>query len=140
MWIMCSIRNRRAWTTALIALGAAAAAITAPGCQTVPPPHTEKLNTTPVIVDDAMQRRQWESKTGWYANGATVAGPTGYWFQTSDELPEGYRRVVDPMVATMNIGLLPVTTVVEPPWKVKVYHGAITPPTYNAMPPLAPIR
>src|SRR4051812_40742273 len=132
---MCSTR-KRAW---MMMLSVAAAAVLG-GCQTIPPPHNEKLNDQPVANDPATQYREWDHTTSWYANGATVAGPTGYWYQVSEDLPEGYQRVVEPLVATMNMATLPVTTVVEPPWKVKVYHGAIVPPTYNAMPPLAPIR
>src|SRR5204863_6113793 len=100
------------------------------GCQRMTPPQPDRLNHTPLVVDDAMQIREWDRSTASYANGATVAGGTGYLFRTSDRLPELWWRIVDPMIATGNIVALPGTIWFNPPWKTMVYHGAIIPPSY----------
>ena len=106
------------------------------GCQAIVPESTERLNNTPLIVDDAMQKRQWDQSTSYYANGDTVADGTGYMFETHETVPDGWRRVVEPAITTMNIALLPIGVFVNSPIKEQVYQGGIIPPTHHAMPPL----
>lgn len=133
---MCSIRNVRG------GLMAAALAMAAPlimmlgGCQSNVPEPVARLNDSPLIVDDAMQRREWDRSTSFYANGDTAAGGTGYMFQTHETINERDRRVVDPVLATMNIGLLPVGIFVNSPFKSQVYQGVVIPPTHTGMPAL----
>jgi len=128
---MCSIRkNHRMIVVAALTLGGLV------GCQANVPPTMSKVNSTPVVVDDAMQKRDWDRSTAYYANGDTVAGGTGYMFQIHETIPEEWRRLADPVVTTMNIVLLPVGVFVNSPFKTQVYQGEMLPPSYTAQPPL----
>jgi hypothetical protein len=106
------------------------------GCQANVPNGVERLNNSPLIVDEAMQLREWEPVPTYYANGDTVADGTGYMYHTHETIPDPYRRVVEPVVGTMNIALLPVGVFLNSPFRPQVYQGAILPPTHTAMPPL----
>ena len=130
---MCSIRSG-AMLFAVLLAGAVAGAVG--GCQRTVPPMVERLNNTPLVVDPAMQRREWEPSRAFYANGDTVAGGTGYMFQTHETLPPASLRVADPVMATANIAMLPVGLFVNSPFKAEEYQGAIIPPTHSANPPL----
>jgi hypothetical protein len=106
------------------------------GCQANVPPGVERLNNSPLIVDEAMQRREWDRSASYYPNGDTVADGTGYMFHTHETIPDGWRRVVEPGVATLNFALLPIGVFLESPFVPQTYQGVITPPTHTAMPPL----
>src|SRR4051812_7553051 len=94
------------------------------GCQrTVPPPLTSPVNSSPLVVDEAMQHRQFERSTSYYASGATVAGGTGYLWQTHETIPPRYQRLTDAPVAVANIVSMPVGIFVESPWQKQVYRG-----------------
>jgi hypothetical protein len=141
---MYSIRNARAHNEralgqklsknlAMLTLGLAALA----GCQrTVPPRATSPVSNAPLLIDEAMEHRDWDRSTSIYANGDTVAGGTGYLWQTHETVPEGDRRYTDVPVAFANIVCMPVGVFFESPWGKQVYHGENVPPTYTAMPPL----
>jgi hypothetical protein len=124
---MCSILKR----AAICIIGSSGLLA---GCQRMTPPQPDGMNRTPLVVDDAMQKRDWDRQTIEYPSGATVAGGTGYLFRTSDKLPELWWRIVDPMVATDNILPLPVGVFFNPPWKPFAYRGAIVPASYTAFP------
>ena len=67
-----------------------------PGCQGIDreqPPAP--VNDTPLVVDEAMQIRDWDRSTNYYANGATVAGGTGYVWEVADWVNPGHRRFID---------------------------------------------
>ena len=135
---MCSIRNGRRLTGVLVFAAAAiiAGTFVGTGCQRTVPPMVERLNNTPLVVDPAMQRREWEPSRAYYANGDTIAGGTGYMFHTHETLPPASLRVADPVMAAGNIALLPVGIFVNSPFKAQEYQGAIIPPTHSANPPL----
>jgi hypothetical protein len=107
------------------------------GCQRiVPPPTVSPVNTTPVVVDDAMKYRDWDRSTSYYQNGGTVAGGTAYLWQTHETIPEGWQRYTDVPVSLANIVSMPVGLFVDSPFKPQVYRGEAVPPTYTANPPL----
>lgn len=123
---MCSTRKRTAAIAGLLFL-------TAAGCQTtVNRPAKADLDTTPLVVDEAMQKRDWDRSVAYYANGDTLAGPDLTVIETT--APDPYQRVLDPVVATINDSITPVTTILFPPWKDVIYQGVVTPPTYTAQP------
>jgi len=121
-------------------VGCAAMAVSAMsmvGCQRIIPQTAVKLNSTPLIVDDAMQKRDWDKSVCYYGNGDTVAGGTGYMFQTHETIPEDWRRLTDVPVATMNALLLPVGIFVNNAFvNNQVYQGDIVPESYTTQPPL----
>lgn len=107
------------------------------GCQRTQPAPVVALNNEPILVDEAMQQRDWERSTAVYQNGDTVAGFTGRRYEVHNGLSEGYAgRLADPAVGIGNVILLPITMVLTPPWKAVGYQGVIIPPTHHANPPV----
>ena len=129
---MCSIHKART-----VAVAAALALTAVAGCQRiVPPPVSSAVNTTPIVVDEAMQQRDWDRSTSYYQNGSTVAGGTSYLWQTHETIPPGYQRYTDVPVAMANIVSMPVGIFIESPFGKQVYRGEAVPPSYTAQPPL----
>jgi hypothetical protein len=127
---MCSIHKK-------LAVAVALSLSMIVGCQRiVPPPTVSPVNTTPVVVDDAMKYRDWDRSTSYYQNGGTVAGGTAYLWQTHETIPEGWQRYTDVPVSLANIVSMPVGLFVDSPFKPQVYRGEAVPPTYTANPPL----
>jgi hypothetical protein len=96
------------------------------------------LDQTPLIVDEAMQRRDWDRTPAYYANGDTVAGPNLVVVEGTG--PDVVQRVTDPTASVTNAIIAPATFILSPPWKDMVYQGMVIPPTYTAQPPPNPIR
>jgi hypothetical protein len=96
-------------------------------------PPRMNLNQSPLIVDEAMQKRDWERSTVQYANGDTIAGP--HLIVVESAGPAWLQRVTDPAVSTANNVAIPATTILSPPWKDVIYQGMVIPPTYSAQPP-----
>ena len=131
---MCSIRKAG---VAAMAMGLAMSGVV--GCQF----HSDKppkmnLNQSPLIVDEAMQKRDWDRTTIQYANGDTIAGPHLIVIESAG--PAWLQRGTDPGISTVNNAITPITTVIMPPWKDVTYQGMAIPPTYSAQPPPNPIR
>lgn len=132
-WIMCLIRNKSIKLAAAI-LGAGLAA----GCQNKPMGYHEAVNESPLLVDGAMEQRNWAPSTASYASGAVPAGGTGFLFEPSEKPCNVVQALVDPPLFTAQVVALPVTIFISRPWTLRAYHGAIVDPTYTAMPPLPP--
>ena len=132
---MFSIRDLRGGVMGMV-LACAALVSVFGGCQENVPEPAARLDNSPLIVDDAMQRREWDRSTSYYANGDSVAGGTGYMFETHETVGETWRRAMDPVIATMNIGLLPVGLFANTPFKGQVYQGVMIPPSHHGMPAL----
>jgi len=130
---MCLTRRRLVGVVGLMGVALAG------GCKFASnQPPKMNLDQTPLIVDEAMQRRDWDRTPAYYANGDTVAGPTLVVFEPSG--PDLVQRVSDPMTAVTNGIMAPVTFFLSPPWKDMVYQGMVIAPTYTAQPPPNPIR
>lgn len=126
-------------TIALSVVAVAAIGIT--GCQKTKPAPVAKLIDSPVLVDEAMQTRDWEQSNAYYANGDTVAGFSGRYYETRPRFSEGYfGRLADPAVGLTNVVIMPITMAVTPPWKGVDYQGVIVPPTHSANPPVEVIK
>ncbi|MEO6436886.1 MAG: hypothetical protein ABIP55_14155 [Tepidisphaeraceae bacterium] len=107
------------------------------GCQAkVPGPARSPVIDTPVVIDDAMQQREWDRSTAYYAHGAAITGGTGYVWQTHETVPGDYRRLSDAPVAVLNFVLLPVGLFTNSPFGKEIERGETVPPTYYANPPL----
>jgi len=120
---------------------AAVSAIAITGCQKTRPAPVAKLIDSPVLVDEAMQKRDWEQSNAYYANGDTIAGFSGRYFEPRDRFSEGYfGRLADPAVGLTNVVIMPITMAVTPPWKGVDYQGVIVPPTHSANPPVEVIK
>src|SRR5215218_6143979 len=95
---MFSTRNRTR-SISILSLGmlASASLFVATGCQRTQPPRPDRLNDAPLVVDEAMQIRDWDRSTATYANGGVVAGAARITFE-----PTGNSRLTyvaaDPVI------------------------------------------
>ncbi|MCC6422425.1 MAG: hypothetical protein IT447_03030 [Phycisphaerales bacterium] len=128
---MCLIRKNTIKLAAAI-LGAGLAA----GCQNKPMGYQEAVNESPLLVDGAMEQRNWTPVMAYYASGAVPAGGTGFLFEPSDKMPQVAQALVDPPLFAAQVVALPLTIFISQPWTLQGYHGAVVEPTYTAMPPL----
>ena len=110
----------------------------ATGCQRVQLNRPVALNDNPIVVDEAMQIRDWDRSTANYASGAVVAGaPRVTWEPKNDNR---YNYAADPAIGVANIVTIPFTYIRTPWGKTVVHRGAITPPTHTAVPPVRVIE
>ena len=127
---MCSIRN----CVTLVILGASMLAV---GCQRMGNTPPEQLNPTPIVVDEAMQHRDWDQQAAYYTNTSVVARPTGELYEVKPDLGAERRHIyVDPVVWAGNTLLMPFVLIADPPWTPVAYRGETIEPTYTAQPPL----
>ncbi|HVT87507.1 MAG TPA: hypothetical protein VHD56_01535 [Tepidisphaeraceae bacterium] len=97
----------------------------------------EPQSQAPMLVDEAMQNRDWNRSEATYANGNIIAGPTGFLYQTRWDQPTWvYPLEESPLFVGQTIGL-PITLTRTPPWTPILYKGGNGEPTYTAMPPLS---
>src|SRR5947207_2388741 len=114
---MCSVLNpmsRR--LTALALTGASLATVGAltGGCAKRQPERVE-VNTTPLVIDEAMQRRDWDRSIAYYPNGAVIAGPTLFNYEPKRN-QVGYSYFAsDSLTFFVNIVLLPLYYIRTPP-------------------------
>ena len=98
-------------------------------------PRADRLNDTPLIVDEAMQRRNFERSSAYYQKPTVIAGPTWLTFR-GDEKAERTDLLTDPLIFGANVVVSPYAAVKDPQWENVEYRGATVPPTHHAMPPL----
>lgn len=112
------------------------------GCQMASPiqrvrnSEPEAQSTAPLVIDGAMQLRDWERSTAMYSNGDTVAGPTGFPYEARWYMPEPVYPLVETPLFVGQTVLMPVTLTITPPWTPIRYSGATVETTYTAMPQL----
>src|SRR5437879_5432470 len=79
------------------------------GCQfTSPTPATEKMNSTPLVIDEAMQLRDWEPVTAGYQSGATLAGPTLFPVEPSPSLAPYEDMIAEDNLFVVQVAFMPV--------------------------------
>lgn len=132
--------TRNTLTIASRALGVLASAgmVLSTGCQRIPPNRPVALNDAPLIVDEAMQIRDWDRSTGYYASGNVPAGATRLTFEPKND--NRYNYAFDPLIGLANFAIIPFTYFRTPPFTTIVHQGAIVPPTHTAMPPMRVIE
>lgn len=121
-----------------IALGLLAS-VAAVGC-TPQQRHTRgEVSTEPLVIDQAMQKRQWEPVTAYAENGSIHTWSTGFAYEPIPGI-DGYNGsayyFTDIGTWFVNVVTLPVTYVVE--WDGISSGGVVLPPSYTANPPLPP--
>jgi hypothetical protein len=108
------------------------------GCQQFKTAPPAALNESPMVVDQAMQIREWDRSAAIYTNQSFAAGSPGYWFEMKYDNPYwSYALLETPLFFGQSI-ILPVTMWFPPPWQPVDYAGLKIDPTYHAMPPLPP--
>ena len=105
------------------------------GCQRVTDPPPMAINNAPIVVDQAMLRRDFEPTTAYYANGVTIAGPTGIYFESDPRLPAVVRGAVDTPLFVGHVLLLPFDLLWDPWWEDVAYPRGQAPTSYTAAPP-----
>ncbi len=90
----------------------------------------------PLVVDEAMQRRQWPRTVAHFANGESPAGPTGFVLEHNPNAPKWVPAITDGPLFGVNIAAIPIGYLFTPPWTSTIYPSGVVEPTYNAMPPL----
>jgi hypothetical protein len=98
----------------------------------------EPLNAEPLMVDEAMQLRDWNRVTALYASGDTAAGATGFPFTTRQDQPEWRYAALETPLFVFQAIALPVNLIIAGPTREIHYAGATIEPTHTAMPPLPP--
>ena len=138
---MFSSADHRPLERRLVALALLGAAVLAPatGCA---PRQPQPVTRPPLIVDEAMQRRDWERSVAWYPNGDTVSGHNRFPIRTSVEPGTNeYGAAAFDIVASMaQTVALPFTYIFIPPFSRAVYRGEDIGPTYTGMPNMRPPR
>lgn len=97
-------------------------------------------STTPLVVDQAMQIRDWDRSASMYASGNTIAGPTGFFYEVNWNEPGWTYPLLETPLFIAQTFALPVTLAIAPPWNKVRYTGDWVGPTYTAMPPLPPVN
>jgi hypothetical protein len=110
------------------------------GCQRVGDVKPDALDDTPVQVDAAMARREWEQSHATYAATGIHTTPTLFTFQSAPDRPNYQYALTELPVFLVNVVLIPVQVFVAPVWKEHEYRAATIPPSYSAMPALPPLN
>lgn len=104
------------------------------GCQRDYVAQTEKLSPAPILQDDAMAHRNWDTMVTYYANGSSISYPTLYPYVPRTNTPEGEQVFTGTGIFIAQTLVLPITICITPPWQETIYRGIYTPPTYTAVP------
>ena len=108
------------------------------GCQRIATSPRLPVNEEPMLVDQAMQLRDWDRSDAYYTNTSFVAGPVGFLFEPSYTNPYWSYAVLEFPLFVGQVLALPVTLWLPPPWTPVNYSGGKVEPTYHGMPPLPP--
>jgi hypothetical protein len=133
---MCSSSRKAPSARRLVPLALLSASIA--GCSAQP--QSQQPIRSPMVVDQAMQRRDWERSVAPFPNGSTVSGYNRFPWRTdlqpgSNEYGAALYDVVASLAQTI---ALPFTYLFIPPFAKAVYHGDVIGPTYTAMPEMRP--
>lgn len=152
---MCSTREKQGRirpTAAAAALALAVVAGLGGGCFHYEPPPAEVASEPdePMVLDEAILRRDWEPVSAYYANGDVVGGSDRKLFRADEVVvvpndPYGeYRHVNDygqavaaPFLFVANVAAIPFTYLWEPPFDPVASQGEYYRPTYTGVPALA---
>jgi hypothetical protein len=107
-----------------------------PGCEIehrLPPP--EPVNSTPLVIDQAMVKRDWQPARAHYTNDVVMAFPD---YSPLRAKNNKYSSLVETPLFLANIAYMAYGVFVDPPWEMVGYKSMSMEPTYTAMPPLPP--
>jgi hypothetical protein len=94
----------------------------------------------PLVVDEAMQRRDFERSVAYYPNGDTVAGVNRFPIRSGTDVGENdYAAALFDLGASIGQTIvLPFTYLFIPPFAPEVFHSDDIGPSYTAMPQMRP--
>jgi hypothetical protein len=96
------------------------------------------VSKPPLIVDEAMQQRQWHSTVVRFQNGETPAGPTEFALAHPDGTPALIPILTDGPMFLLNVGFSPLDALANPPWTRVIYPSGVIEPSHIGVPPLPP--
>ena len=138
---MCSTPDRpaarRATSRRLYPIALLGAAVLLGGCAgPAPRPYTPP----PMVIDPAIQKRDWERSVAYYPNGDTVSGHNRFPVRSDAQIGEAELgdAVYDIGASLAQTVALPFTYLFIPPFAPAVYTGENIGPSYTAMPPMRP--
>lgn len=109
------------------------------GCSTEQKVTYEPVNQTPIVGDEAMAlRADWPKSVSHYANGTVVAYSPRFPYDTNVGHPTSGAVLLEPTLFVLQVCLLPVELVANPPFQEQGWFGAKMPPSYTMQPPLPP--
>jgi hypothetical protein len=108
------------------------------GCAIKQPPPPDAVSHAPLVVDEAMQNRQWPVSVAQYANGETNAWATGFILIDRPNAPVWEASVTETPIFVANVLACPIVFLATPAWQPVIYPRGITEPSYTAQPPLPP--
>lgn len=109
------------------------------GCQEQARHTRGAVSDEPLVIDQAMQRRQWEPKTASYENGSTLNCTTAFGYepiQNVDGYNGSFYYLADTGTFFVNLVTSPYTIFKE--WNGVESGGVVLSPSYTANPPLPP--
>jgi hypothetical protein len=130
---MCLTRKKskmpRMWCTLFVATGLG-------GCAVKHPPPADPISHSPLVVDEAMQLREWPVSVAHYENGATPGLATTFLLINRPDAPIWTATVTETPIFAFNSFASAVVLICSPPWQRIIYPSGGIEPSYNAMPPL----
>ncbi len=110
-----------------------------PGCVKESKP-VASVNRSPLIIDEAMQQRQWSRTVVHFQNGETPAGPTGFILEHPANTPRLVPILTDGPLFLANVVFMPIDFAINPPWQRTIYQQGVVEPSFTGVPPLPPRR
>jgi hypothetical protein len=99
---------------------------------------SDRVNDTPIIVDEAMQARDWQPVAATYPNFSSTAGPTEVTLEARPDLKPWWHAALETPLFVTNIVLMPLAMWQTPPWDQVEATSFYVPPSYTANPPSEP--
>ncbi len=96
------------------------------------------VDRSPLIIDEAMQQRNWPRTVVRFQNGETPAGPTGFILQHSPDAPAWTPVLTDGPLFMANVIAMPIGYMFTSPWHRVIYPAGVAEPSYTAVPPIPP--
>lgn len=131
-------RARRRGGVLLLAVTSAVGLVTAGGCTNNIEPEPQAETVQPMVVDEAMQTRDWEPVAVVYQNGDTIGGidraPVKPRFVTNSQYIQGGAA---PFLFIAQAVVSPITFLWAPPFEPVATQGEVFRPTYTGAPPAA---
>ncbi len=96
------------------------------------------MDRSPIIIDEAMQQRNWPRTVVRFQNGETPSWATGFLLEHKKDEPKLLPVLTDGPMFLGNVLLLPVDYVLTPPWERVIYPQGVAEPSFTGIPPLPP--
>jgi hypothetical protein len=93
-----------------------------------------ELSHATLIIDPAMQKRDWDQSVAYYPGGAVPAWNTRFWYTPSPNEPPAIKPISEPIEFIGQSLFVPITLITARPFTPVIYRGVQEPSTSNAFP------